>query len=76
MNAPRPGLDPRRLPTIAAVISVGPGDRSWRELLPIFERLAPGIERRLVFGQAGADRVKQLAKLGRHHEAGRGAGGK
>lgn len=51
MNAPRPGLDPRRLPTIAAVIPVGPGDRSWRELLPIFERLAPGIERRLVFAQ-------------------------
>lgn len=36
-------------PSIAAVIPVGPGDRSWRELIDLLDRFAPGIQRRLVF---------------------------
>ncbi len=37
------------LETVAVVIPVGPGDRSWRELLGVLDRLAPKLERRLVF---------------------------
>jgi len=35
--------------TLAAVIPVGPGDRSWRGLIDQLDCLAPGIQRRLVF---------------------------
>lgn len=37
------------LPSITAVIPVGPGDRSWRELAEILARDAPDIARVLVF---------------------------
>lgn len=36
-------------PSITVVIPVGPGDRSWRELVGILEREAPAIARVLVF---------------------------
>ena len=36
-------------PSVAVVIPVGPGDRSWRELIDILDRLAPALPRRLVF---------------------------
>jgi GT2 family glycosyltransferase len=35
--------------SVAAVIPVGPGDRSWRGLLGVLDRLAPTLPRRLVF---------------------------
>ena len=34
---------------MAIVIPVGPGDRGWRELLPLLDRLLPGVPRRLVY---------------------------
>ena len=34
---------------VAIVIPVGPGDRSWRELIDLLDRLAPSLPRRLVF---------------------------
>lgn len=37
------------LPSVTAVIPVGPGDRSWRELVGVLEREAPAISRVLVF---------------------------
>ncbi|MBV6414056.1 MAG: hypothetical protein OMOMHJEC_01878 [Xanthomonadales bacterium] len=36
-------------PSLTAVIPVGPGDRSWRELVELLAREAPGIVRVLVF---------------------------
>ena len=34
---------------LAIVIPIGPGDRGWREMLPLLEALLPGVPRRLVF---------------------------
>ncbi|MCB1601746.1 MAG: glycosyl transferase family 2 [Lysobacterales bacterium] len=43
------GTAPAELGSVAVIIPVGPGDRSWRTLLDILDRLAPTLERRLVF---------------------------
>ena len=37
------------LSAVAAIIPIGPGDRSWRGLLDQLDRLAPDLQRRLVF---------------------------
>jgi len=44
--APGPAVG---LSRVAAVIPVGPGDRSWRGLIGSLDRLAPSLHRRLVF---------------------------
>jgi GT2 family glycosyltransferase len=44
---PGPDIAPR--PSVAAVIPVGPGDRDWRGLIGLLDRLAPMLPRRLVF---------------------------
>ncbi|MGE4072982.1 MAG: glycosyl transferase family 2 [Lysobacterales bacterium] len=43
------GTAPAELGSVAVVIPVGPGDRSWRQLLQVLDQLAPTLERRLVF---------------------------
>lgn len=37
------------LADVAVVIPVGPGHREWRELIEVLDRIAPGLNRRLVF---------------------------
>jgi hypothetical protein len=43
------GAGAAELATLAIVIPVGPGDRSWRELLELLDLHAPDLQRRLVF---------------------------
>ena len=38
-------------PSVAAVIPVGPGDRNWHGLIGLLDRLAPTLQRRLVFAR-------------------------
>lgn len=45
----RPGQSKALDEQLAIIIPVGPGDRGWRELLPLLDRLLPGVPRRLVY---------------------------
>lgn len=37
--------------SLGVVIPVGPGDRSWRELLALLDQLAPALPRRLIYAR-------------------------
>lgn len=45
----RPGPATALAQQLAIIVPVGPGDRGWRELLPLLDTLLPGVPRRLVF---------------------------
>ena len=48
-------------PSVAAVIPVGPGDRNWHGLIGLLDRLAPTLQRRLVFARGDLQTRPRLA---------------
>jgi len=46
---------------VAAVIPVGPGDRNWHGLIGLLDRLAPTLQRRLVFARGHLQTRPRLA---------------
>ncbi len=66
------GVAPVPVPsTVAAVIPVGPGDRNWRGLIGLLDRLAPTLPRRLVFAR-GDQQARPRLSSERWTEASRG----